>query len=362
MDGRGCVTVHLLNLQSRRNDRSMDIKPRRAYGVPSREGLKSTYSWNPDMPKDHILRVSKSSLGAFQFCEQQYFIKYILGVREPETDDMIRGTNIHDAVEDFYNNVNVGYATSMRSYGRERVLDFFCDHIPKESRRNGPYERGEEQHLRHFFEKEANRFMVCDPELYLPYGNEISLNAVVKLDVNGTEVMVHLTGIIDRLFVDEEGNIHIHELKTGYWKDKPQKFESMRKEMAFYVYLINKCYDSDLSGSNSSFWGWDHTKGLIDAKKNIIFDDAAFRHVEPVRSEEVASMLADLKGLISAHMRYTGNKNGKMFAQKSDFLAQYICEPWCRVKGFCPKYHHVLMPHDMKIEAGIVDEGLSGES
>ena len=43
--------------------------------------------------------MTKSSLGAFQICEQQYFIKYVLGVKEPQNDNMVRGTNVHDAYE-----------------------------------------------------------------------------------------------------------------------------------------------------------------------------------------------------------------------------------------------------------------------
>ena len=57
------------------------------------------------MPKDVVLRVSKSSLVQFAFCEMQYFIKYVLGVKEPANDNMTRGTNVHDAVEHYYDHI-----------------------------------------------------------------------------------------------------------------------------------------------------------------------------------------------------------------------------------------------------------------
>ena len=41
---------------------------------------KSTYAWQPDM-EDKILRITKSSLGTFDWCPQQYYLQNILGMR-----------------------------------------------------------------------------------------------------------------------------------------------------------------------------------------------------------------------------------------------------------------------------------------
>ena len=87
---------------------------------------------------------------------------------------------------------------------------------------------------------EAKRFMKSDPTWFLPSANERTIDAVVELDINGKKVLVHLTGIVDRLFQDAEGNVHVHELKTGKWKDTSTKYDGMAKEMAFYVYLMRK--------------------------------------------------------------------------------------------------------------------------
>ena len=63
-------------------------------------------------------------------------------------------------------------------------------------------------------------------------------------------------------FMDNEGNYHVHELKTGMWKDKKTKYESMAKEMAFYVYMLKKSTQPDFGGVSVSYWGWDHTKAM----------------------------------------------------------------------------------------------------
>lgn len=312
-------------------DDLMKIRAGAAYDVPNRKGLKSSYQWHPGMKDDIILRVSKSSLGAFKFCSQQYFIKYPLRVREPANDDMTRGSNVHDAVEEFYNTVSVAYAASMKSYGIEYVLQYFNEFIPSEDPKRGLYTLGEEEHLRKYMYVEAQRFMDCDdPQFFLPIANEVTLDAVIEIE----GVLVHLTGIVDRMFADEEGRCHIHELKTGVWKDKAQKWQSMREEMAYYVYLLQLTDHETLGGLNAEYWGWDHTGG-----------ESIFRGREPVIGKPVEKMMDSLRSLVKTHKMYKGDNNGKYFPLINDFSAKYICEPWCRVKGFCPRYDKVLWPY-----------------
>ena len=220
-----------------RSERGMEIRPARSYPVPGHPELESSYQWYPGMPPNIILRMSKSSVGGFSFCNQQYFIKYGLGVKEPENEAMIRGSNVHDATEDFYNDLEIDDAIALKKHGYDRILKHFRSFIPNSNPERGEFKLGEQDHLDKLFIAEAKRFMVSDPKHFKPIGNEISLNAVVEIEGQ----KIHLTGIVDRLFMDEEGAIHIHELKTGAWKDKKMKWESMRKEMAFYVYLLTIC-------------------------------------------------------------------------------------------------------------------------
>jgi len=341
--------------------RNMKIKPPRPHVVPRQKNLHSTYSWHTGMADDKILRVSKSSLGTFQFCEQQYFIKYVLGVKEPENDAMIRGTNVHDAYEYILDTqLDIHHAHALRdNEGYSSVHKYFQSLIPKSQVKKGwedkvakytgnEYNLDEDIHLSKLMTAEANRFMKSDPTWFLPSANERTIDAVVELDINGKKVLVHLTGIVDRLFQDAEGNVHVHELKSGKWKDTATKYEGMAKEMAFYVYLMRKSDDPEFGNLRVTHWGWDHTAGhLTDTK----FEGTIYRFVEPVRVKLVSEMLADLKALASAHLRYKDDFNGKSFAVKDSGAERYICEPWCAVKGFCPKYERATMPYEMKQKA-----------
>ena len=91
-----------------------------------------------------------------------------------------------------------------------------------------------------------------------------------------------------------------------------------------------------------SYWGWDHTKGHENNPDEI------YRHVEHVKADVIMDMLTDLKALASAHLRYKGDNDGKMFATKPSGSERFFCEPWCAIKGFCPKYERHMMPHELR--------------
>jgi hypothetical protein len=305
----------------------------RPYPVPDHEDLFSCYNWHPDMPDNVILRVSKSSVGDFTFCKQQYAINRVLGMKEPQNDNMLRGTNVHDSVELFYQRVDVGKASEEHDLER-----YFRDCIPHSSEIRSAQDNfflGEDLHIDRFLEKEIQRFNASDPQHFLPTGNELVINHVHEIEVDGVSQRVHFTGIIDRIFTNPDGSLHIHELKTGAWKDSASKFTNMRKEMAFYVWLLRK---SDPTNT-ITHWGWDHTKGV---KNTDTFDAEMFRYVEAVRAKEIGEMLGDIQNLIRTHRKYKGDDDISMFPLLPSGAQYMICDPWCGLKEFCPRYHQHL--------------------
>ena len=121
----------------------------------------------------------------------------------------------------------------------------------------------------------------------------------------------------------------------------------LKKWPSMFILCENRD-DPEFGNMRVSHWGWDHTAGhLTDSK----YEDSIYRFVEPVRVKLVSEMLADLKALVSAHLRYKNDYSRKSFAVKDSGAEKYICEPWCAVKGFCPKYGRATMPYEMKQKA-----------
>ena len=303
-------------------------KPPKAYPIPNHEGLFSCYDWHPGMADNILPRMSKSSvMSDFGFCQQQYGIKRVIGMKEPQNDAMIRGTNVHDSLEYFYDNVDIEKASGM---DQEQLRIYFksCFGTPAHVREpQDKWHLDEDLHIDKLCEAEVQRFMVCDPQYFLPTGNELEVDLVYEIEVDGIPQKIHFNGFIDRVFTNPDGSLHIHELKTGKWfkngKVSKAKEESMRKEMAFYVWLLNKT-DPSL---RITHWGWDHTGG-----------DEIFRHVEPCRVEEIQKMISQIQNCVRKHRKYKGDGDLSPFDLLSPGAQFRICDPWCAVKEFCPRY------------------------
>jgi len=69
-----------------------------------------------------------------------------------------------------------------------------------------------------------------------------------------------------------------------------------------------------------------------------------FRVIENIKSAEIALMKRELSDLIKAHNQWDGSFNGDSFLLKPLGAVPYICEPWCRVKAFCPRYGATAIP------------------
>ena len=143
---------------------------------------------------------------------------------------MIKGTIVHNAQEEFWEIVKI-----------DDAMKFVEDpmKLQKHFRSLYPETDNEEYEMLYTAMSAYNteRFIECKKDdtldSFIPIGNEIKLDAKFTTE---SGITVHLQGIIDRLFFEDNGYIPM-ELKTGAWKDS--KKTMMRKEMAFYKLLFD---------------------------------------------------------------------------------------------------------------------------
>jgi RecB family exonuclease len=138
----------------------------------------------------------------------------------------------------------------------------------------------------------TERFIECIEEdvidNFIPVGNEIMLNA--RYTTEDGQV-VHLQGIIDRIFYEDGGYIPM-ELKTGAWKDT--KKTMMRKEMAFYKLLFEHATDEDIRAAGLdpdipfTHWGW-------------YYPASNYVWVEKVSNRSEQAMHRSMKKLLNAY-------------------------------------------------------------
>ena len=235
---------------------------------------KSCYNWMPNM-EDKILRITKSSVGTFDFCPKQYYFQNILGLCGETRDYHTRGSNVHDAVEWFWkeSHKHLPVVESLLVEGKtESAKQELRKAMPIPPT---PYIYGEEPQMRQYSDWQFERFlhMRDNPIDWQPIGNEVEVHGTrVVVASDGTEVPIHMKGFIDRIFIDDaHTGIILMELKTGKWVEKGgRKRASMRAEMQFYRMMIEHSPHIELLPVVG--WGWQYPGGGINGGDGPMWD------------------------------------------------------------------------------------------
>lgn len=276
-----------------------------------------TYQWQPenyDDPSKPILKITKSSMMSYLWCSKKYDFGYIQRLPQDQTEAMRKGTILHNHREAFFDEFDIKKALKMNN---SEIMEYCTSLMPVDE----------------YFDIslnvaafEAQRFIEAQSEdktdEYLPIINEemFDCEVTIKADTNPKHVLsrdyvVHLQGIIDRVFM-ENGGLIPFEYKTGAWKDS--KTSDMRKEMAFYQLMIENSPDEVLEkyGLNKDMkvthWGWYYPAS------NYVF------------AEEVkkASMTSVLKAIAKMIWSYENNEFPTSFFFKT-------CSQYCSYFGIC---------------------------
>ena len=284
---------------------------------------KSTYQWHVGHKK--YLRVTKSSLTSdFTFCQKQYEYKRIEGRKSPETDDMLRGTNVHDAIEEFYVLARPVYRKAyeaLKKGHREEALQMLLDCVPQPDE---PYTLGEEPIIRQRIEWDLIR-LEQDLDRFLPVINELEVHAFEEIDFEfdgeTVTVPIHFAGSIDRGYENEDGTYTLMELKTGKWVGTDFKVRSMRTEMAFYTDLLHK---ADHPLKDVSHWGWFYPygqrEGVPRSENHVAYEKIKKRYISD-------TLKRHLRNLVEAYL--TNN----FMPQPSEGKCA-----WCEFVTECPAW------------------------
>lgn len=259
-----------------------------------------TYQFFPENyedPTEPILKISKSSLGTFGWCPKKYEFSYVKRLPQDQSEAMRKGTIMHNAREDFFNDFDIKKAEDM---SHSEVLDYCATLFPIDDYID------DYQTIIAF---EAQRFVDARTEdklnEYLPVCNEGKFDCQITIAANTNpkfplrrDYVVHLQGIIDRIF--QEGNGYIPmEFKTGPWKD--YKATSMRKEMAFYKILVENSSDLVLREAGLepnigvSHWAW-----YYPISNHFHCEEATSRY----RKNNVAGVYKEIAKLLHSYERH----------------------------------------------------------
>ena len=253
-----------------------------------------TYDWKPenyDDPSQPILKITKSSLGSFDWCPKKYNFSYVQRLPQDQSEAMRKGTILHVHRENFFNDFDIKKAEHMSA---DEVHDYCASLTP----------------IDEYFDMsmtvasfEAQRFMDARAEgkidEYLPVCNEGVFDAEITIEADTNpkfplkrDYKIHIQGIIDRVFKENGGYVPF-EFKTGKWADS--KKTSMRKEMAFYQLLIENAPDEVLIKNGLepnvpvTHWGW-----YYPAANYVFAEPNKYKNGNPMALPSVMKNIAKL--------------------------------------------------------------------
>lgn len=272
-----------------------------------------TYQWNPENFDDEtepILKITKSSLSTFKWCNRQYLHQYIERLPQDTSPAMIKGSTVHNAYESLWDDFNITKAQDMDEI---ELHEYFTGLFPIDDY-GDVYDSVIAFETQRFFQAKEDGAL----ESYIPIENEIKLDAELLIPFDADpkyelkrSYVVHLQGIIDRVFM-EDGHCFPMELKTGLWKDT--KLSGMRGEMAFYKLLMDLAEDEN--GERLfppvTKWGW-------------YYPESNYCYLEEIKASSVTALR---KRFVKLIWSYENNKFPASFyyrkCQHCSFLG--LCE------------------------------------
>lgn len=188
--------------------------------------------------------ISKSRIMQWIKNPEHFRLKYLEGIREPETDAMVRGTRIHESFEMFYENGGVG-----RNAGH---LDAGVEALPADRQLWADFV---EPYITNFLTWETERWDTVggNPDQYHPLGVE---EEYWRDEILGVEDEPEWMGIADAVFhassipdIEENKGVVIVDFKTGSVPDEQYRGDGIYTELEYYMLLFEDKYNVVAAGA-----------------------------------------------------------------------------------------------------------------
>ncbi|MET0894946.1 MAG: PD-(D/E)XK nuclease family protein, partial [Acidimicrobiia bacterium] len=245
--------------------------------------------------------LSPSSSSAFKECPLAFRFSYIERLPEPPSVAASRGTLVHRALERLMDRPPDERVIDAALLDLERAIRDLADH-PEFTE----LDLSDEERVQFHVDAEGlihKYFQIEDPRTVRPIGLELKLEA----DLGG----VRLRGIIDRLELDENGDLVVTDYKTG---SVPSEFFEAKSLSGVHIYAL-LC--ERMLGARPA-----RVQLMYLSKPELIIATPTDQSIRGVERKTVA-----------LHQAIT------TACQRDDFRPHpgRLCD-WCSFKAYCPAY------------------------
>lgn len=250
-----------------------------------------------------IKKVSPSSIKTFEGCQMKWFLSYILGYREPTGKAAALGTMGHYVLE------CVARAKKLRDEGKKwqndkivgriksdyNIFDFIeksFEHFTKKERhiewsgadKNTLYDYIDKARNHEFFPENHKRIISTEQFFNIPIKEDWAKYAYLKGD-KVEEGYLHINGIIDIVFEDNNGDINYLDYKFGRTQDwntgVEHTYATLSEDIQLALYYWALLQKFSLDNINTHIWYVNKDKPF-----SLFFDDShikkALAHVKDI--------------------------------------------------------------------------------
>lgn len=187
--------------------------------------------------KDYIIerfttnKLSVSALNNYIESPLKYYFRNVLYMPEARSAFLDFGNMVHETLEHYFNACH----SAQQILPEESLLKSF-ETILERNHLYGEYKDRAWNILQNYFNRYHNEFI-------LPTDNEKRISAIPFHLESGESIM--LTGVIDKITKDPEGNIVVWDYKTGraYSDMDSSRKDKIKRQAAFYKLLLQNAFD-----------------------------------------------------------------------------------------------------------------------
>lgn len=201
---------------------------------------------NLDGVDTKVIATSYSQIETYLQCPYKWFVSYLLGRRVvSEAEALNLGTSVHETLEDYFNGVKQGKHISLAE--AHELLEFNMDsnHIPYANEENK--KMAEEQHhnmIEGLVEGTSNlaNFMKDKEVVACEKAFNLRIDLPFAVLYDGCEYhSIYITGSIDFIVKDKNGNLHVIDFKSGKTLFKPKKLKE-NLQLKIYSLVVDQIY------------------------------------------------------------------------------------------------------------------------
>jgi hypothetical protein len=195
-----------------------------------------------EMVNPSVMRLSKSKVGAWDWCQYSWALQNILNIRGSMHSATTTGIDAHTLVEHYYEGM-------MKCETDDEIITYIEDYNP------GFIPNDNEEaldHLNAVIELDLARMGSLQEggHSLVTYGKPIGIESYIRLDDDGTTQHSEFSGMIDLAFRELDGGVGIYDLKTGKFKG----IENHRFELMIYKWMWEQSHPGDTVTAVGIIW------------------------------------------------------------------------------------------------------------